>query len=259
MNTPGIVVRTWNDAPITRRDSDGYADATAMCQANGKRWFDYERLDRTTDYIQALATATGLSPDQLVLSVKGGPAHLQGTWIHPRLAVDLARWISPAFAVWMDGWFLEAAAGAGAPTRKPRQAPLPPFRMEDLEVILSNGEPVTTTAVLPLLGLPNTRANQMALAAVLRQLGYTKLRVRRTGRRLEWVFFPPGWQSCARPALPPAAPCIVIQASSYREAAQAWAEALEGAAVGAIRRRFSTVSRPGNLLPAGVHFLPLQA
>ena len=61
------------------------------------------------------------------------------------------------------------------------------------------------------------------------------------------------------PQLPPAAPCIVIQASSYREAAQAWAEALEGAAVGAIRRRFSTVSRPGNSLPAGVHFLPLQA
>jgi hypothetical protein len=147
----------------------------------------------------------------------------------------------------------------GAPVRRPRQASLPPFRMEDLQVILSNGEPVTTTAVLPLLGLPNTRANQMALAAVLRQLGYTKLRVRRTGRRMEWVFFPPGWQSCARPALPPAGPCIVIQASSYREAAQAWAEALEGAAVGAIRRRFSTVSRPGNLLPAGVHFMPLQA
>jgi hypothetical protein len=34
------------------------------------------------------------------------------------LAVDLARWISPAFAVWMDGWFLEVlqvqAQGAAA-------------------------------------------------------------------------------------------------------------------------------------------------
>jgi hypothetical protein len=108
MTANGIVVRTWNDAPITRRDSDGYADATAMCQANGKLWADYQRLGRTTDYIKALADSTGISPDQLILSVKGGPAHLQGTWIHPRLAVDLARWISPAFAVWMDGWFLES-------------------------------------------------------------------------------------------------------------------------------------------------------
>jgi hypothetical protein len=108
MKSTGIVVRTWNDAPITRRDSDGYADATAMCQANGKLWGHYRETQRTTDYIAALADATGLSPDQLIISTKGGPAHLQGTWIHPRLAVDLARWISPAFAVWMDGWFLEA-------------------------------------------------------------------------------------------------------------------------------------------------------
>ena len=31
-----------------------------------------------------------------------------GTWVHPRVAVDLARWISAPFAVWMDGWFLES-------------------------------------------------------------------------------------------------------------------------------------------------------
>ena len=30
-----------------------------------------------------------------------------GTWVHPQVAVDLARWISAPFAVWMDGWFLE--------------------------------------------------------------------------------------------------------------------------------------------------------
>jgi hypothetical protein len=108
MTNTGIVVRTWNDAPISRRDSDGYADATAMCQANGKLWGHYRETQRTTDYITALADATGLQPAQLIISTKGGPAHLQGTWIHPRLAVDLARWISPQFAVWMDGWFLDA-------------------------------------------------------------------------------------------------------------------------------------------------------
>ena len=55
----------------------------------------------------ALADATGLLADQLIISTTNGPNHLRGTWIHPRLAVDLARWLSPAFAVWMDGWFLE--------------------------------------------------------------------------------------------------------------------------------------------------------
>ena len=119
----GIVVRTWNDAPISRRDCDGYADATAMCQANGKAWSNYRQLDRTTDYLQALADATGLAPDQLVISTTTGPNHLRGTWIHPRLAVDLARWLSPAFAVWMDGWFLEQTQRPQPPaTPKPLPA-----------------------------------------------------------------------------------------------------------------------------------------
>lgn len=111
MNASGLVVRTWNDAPICRRDSDGYVDATAMCQANGKRWNDYQRLDRTQEYLKALEAVTGNPATgdqaQLIQMTQGGPAHLQGTWIHPRLAVDLARWLNPAFAVWMDGWFLE--------------------------------------------------------------------------------------------------------------------------------------------------------
>lgn len=30
----------------------------------------------------------------------------------PQVAVDLARWISAPFAVWMDGWFLESVQQA---------------------------------------------------------------------------------------------------------------------------------------------------
>jgi hypothetical protein len=107
MNASGLVVRTWNDAPISRRDSDGFADATAMCQANGKRWNHYQENERTTAYLQALAASLGIPADQLVITTTTGPNHLRGTWVHPRLAVDLARWLSPQFAVWMDGWFLE--------------------------------------------------------------------------------------------------------------------------------------------------------
>jgi hypothetical protein len=107
MHASGLSVRTWNDAPISRRDSDGFADATAMCQANGKEWSGYIRNERTTDYLQALAASLGIPADQLVITTTTGPNHLRGTWVHPRLAVDLARWLSPQFAVWMDGWFLE--------------------------------------------------------------------------------------------------------------------------------------------------------
>jgi hypothetical protein len=139
--------RIWEGTTIQRRPIDGYVNATAMCQAGGKRWFDYVRLDRTEAYIAVLASALAGNPatenrcaaavarnpatgsDGLIQTQQGGQPQLQGTWIHPRLAVDLARWISPAFAVWMDGWFLEWTQGrqpaAPAPAPRQIQQPLP--------------------------------------------------------------------------------------------------------------------------------------
>lgn len=140
MTASGLTVRIWNDAGISRRDSDGYVNATAMCQANGKRWENYHRCQRTQEYIAALSQhlgavmgnpTTGIEPQSsfgaavalnratgLVHTIQGGTPALQGTWIHPRLAVDLARWISPAFAVWMDGWFLESVTTPQQPLQQ---------------------------------------------------------------------------------------------------------------------------------------------
>ena len=117
MNSPmpaGLDCRVWNGVEIQRRPSDGYVNATAMCKANGKRWPDYMANDRTKAYIAELAAVVGIPTtgmNGLVQTIQGGLPHLQGTWVHPRIAVDLARWISPAFAVWMDGWFLEVMQG----------------------------------------------------------------------------------------------------------------------------------------------------
>ena len=127
----GYESRDWQGTPIQRRASDGWVNATAMCQAGGKRWNNYERGERTQEYIAALqqalaaetpcAAAVALNRATLpsvIEVIRGGRPELQGTWIHPRLAVDLARWISPAFAVWMDGWFLESM-------QQPARPPLP--------------------------------------------------------------------------------------------------------------------------------------
>lgn len=137
--TGGLEVREWHGTPIHRRGTDGWVNATAMCQAGGRRWNHYAANDRTREYICALqqslaaqtpcgAAVAGNPADPfdrsagnpadpsnapvVVQSITTGPNHLRGTWVHPRLAVDLARWISPAFAVWMDGWFLETVTAA---------------------------------------------------------------------------------------------------------------------------------------------------
>jgi hypothetical protein len=115
----GLESRYWRGTPIERRQADGFVNATAICKANGREWSTYARSERTKEYIAALQSVPQFCRTELVQSIWGGQPHLQGTWIHPRLAIDLARWISPAFAVWMDGWFLESLTPALQPTRQP--------------------------------------------------------------------------------------------------------------------------------------------
>jgi KilA-N domain len=40
--------------------------------------------------------------NQLVIVKKGSVENGGGTWLHPKLAIDFARWLSPDFAVWCD-------------------------------------------------------------------------------------------------------------------------------------------------------------
>ena len=116
-----IEAREWNGHAIQRRQADGYVNATAMCKANAKHLPHYLTNARTSEYLQALSGSVGIPTDHLKVSIGTGPNHLRGTWIHPRLAVDLARWISPQFAVWMDGWFLEQFQPSPLPTTTNRQ------------------------------------------------------------------------------------------------------------------------------------------
>jgi len=127
MDHPALVSRSWNGTPISRRTADCYVNATAMCKANKKRWSDYRESDRCQLYLDALSQTTEIPVFDLIQSRQG---HGGGTWVHPQVAVDLARWISAPFAVWMDGWFLESLQQA-QPT--PLETPSP--RLREAEVI----------------------------------------------------------------------------------------------------------------------------
>ena len=105
-----LITRAWNSTPISRRTTDGYVNATAMAKANNKEWHNYFKSDRATTYLEALSRNLQISVTDLYLAKQG-----EGTWIHPRVAIDFARWISAEFAVWMDGWFLEELAAKQQP------------------------------------------------------------------------------------------------------------------------------------------------
>ena len=84
---------------VHQRVPDGYINATALCKAAGKRFFDYHRRGATTEFIAVLSLETGIPVSRMVQIYRGQPTHLQGTWVHPRVAIHLGMWLSPRFAV----------------------------------------------------------------------------------------------------------------------------------------------------------------
>lgn len=88
---------------------DGFINATALCKAGGKQFYDWYRLDKTKVFLNALSKITGHPVDLLTHVITGGRNELRGTWVHPRLAVNIAQWISPIFDVQVSGWVYEIA------------------------------------------------------------------------------------------------------------------------------------------------------
>lgn len=107
----GLIEYPVQDDLIHQRIKDGYVNATAMCRVAGKKINDYARLQSTNDFLDVLSSETGIPVSELVESVRGGVPELQGTWVHPQVAINLAQWLSPLFAVkvsklvfdWMSG------------------------------------------------------------------------------------------------------------------------------------------------------------
>ena len=82
-------------------------NATQMCKAAGKLFANYKQLDGTKDYLQALESVIGIPITELIKVVQGGNSKEQGTWVHRLVAVHLAQWLSPSFAVQVSLWVNE--------------------------------------------------------------------------------------------------------------------------------------------------------
>ena len=106
-----LIPRVGEGTVIPQRSSDGYINATALCQSVGKSFSDYRRLNSTSAFLDVLIHETGLPVESLIHSVSGGVSQYQGTWVHPHLAVNLAQWLSPTFAVKVAQWVSEWMSG----------------------------------------------------------------------------------------------------------------------------------------------------
>lgn len=108
-----LIERSVDDNPtiIQQRLTDGYVNASALCKASGKSFADYARLKSTEEFLSELSSDMGIPISELYQSVKGGNPQLQGTWVHPQVAINLAQWASPKFAVLVSKWVFEWMSG----------------------------------------------------------------------------------------------------------------------------------------------------
>ncbi|MND36264.1 KilA-N domain protein [compost metagenome] len=96
---------------IHQRVRDGYVNATAMCKAAGRPWGRYMETTQAKEFASELSSEIGIPITELIQSVRGGEPTLQGTWVHPQVAINLAQWLSPKFAVKVSKWVVDWMSG----------------------------------------------------------------------------------------------------------------------------------------------------
>lgn len=96
---------------MIQRDSDGFCDATEMCQQKGKRFNDYLKRSAAGKYVSEVCSRLGKAQDELILM--GTKYHDNGrhTWVHPAIALDLARWLGVENSVDANLWILDQMEG----------------------------------------------------------------------------------------------------------------------------------------------------
>ena len=98
----GIQIFDYNGNGVTFRKGDYVmVSATEMAKPFGKLVGDRLRLKSTNEFLNALSTDMQIPISELIQSVKGGTGE-QGTWLHEDAAIEFARWLSPAFAIWCN-------------------------------------------------------------------------------------------------------------------------------------------------------------
>lgn len=76
-------------------------NATEMAKPFGKLAKDWLSNKSTNEFIHTLSAVRTIPLTDLVVVKQGGNGE-QGTWMHEDVALEFARWLSPAFAIWCN-------------------------------------------------------------------------------------------------------------------------------------------------------------
>lgn len=92
-----------NGEEINQRLSDGYLNATEMCDVYSKEFVDYLQVRFTKRFLAELSRETKIDKSELIQDKGEG----YDIWVHPQVAINLAQWLSPKLAVLIPIWVLD--------------------------------------------------------------------------------------------------------------------------------------------------------
>jgi prophage antirepressor-like protein len=83
---------------------DGYVNVTKLCKAGGKEYKHWKENKESEAVIKAIERSVGIPTDLIIRDIRTGKNESRGTFVHRRLALIIAQWISPDFAVQVADW-----------------------------------------------------------------------------------------------------------------------------------------------------------
>lgn len=100
-----VIQLSYEGSPVRLR-ADGWVNATDAAARFGKAPNEWLRLSSTREYLEKLAirmveSNAGKSRITLLTTRRGNSAG-SGTWLHPKLAVKFACWLSVDFEIWAN-------------------------------------------------------------------------------------------------------------------------------------------------------------
>lgn len=107
---------------VVSRKEDNYINATQLCKAGGKEFFKWNENKKSEEFLIELSGSIRIRIDLLIQSISDGPNELRGTWVHPKVAINIAQWISPKFAVQVSEWIYELLSTGSVRLERPVRA-----------------------------------------------------------------------------------------------------------------------------------------
>jgi len=130
----------YNGKSFNQRE-DGYVNLGELCATHGKKFGNWSRLESAKDYLKALAETLTHSEshictsDGMVVSGFDASGGKSGTWGHPLVAIEVARWINPAFGVWCN-MHIKTLVETGKTEISQSQLQLPQSYLEALKALV---------------------------------------------------------------------------------------------------------------------------